>query len=48
MTGLPNRALAMERLSNAISAGRKVVLLYLGIEDYRAVNEGLGPEGWSR
>ncbi|WP_097134924.1 MULTISPECIES: bifunctional diguanylate cyclase/phosphodiesterase [unclassified Pseudomonas] len=45
LTGLPNRALAMERLSNAISAGRRVVLLYLGIEDYRAINEGLGPEG---
>jgi len=45
LTGLPNRALAMERLSSAITAGRKVVLLYLGIENHRAIQEGFGPEG---
>ncbi|MCX9151024.1 MULTISPECIES: putative bifunctional diguanylate cyclase/phosphodiesterase [Pseudomonas] len=45
LTGLPNRALAMERLGSAISARRPVVLLYLGIENYRAINEGFGPEG---
>lgn len=45
LTGLPNRALAMERLGSAISAGRPVVLLYLGIENYRVINEGYGPEG---
>ncbi|MCF5076908.1 HAMP domain-containing protein, partial [Pseudomonas syringae] len=45
LTGLPNRALAMERLGSAISAQRPVVLLYLGIENYRAINEGFGPQG---
>ncbi|QJI30826.1 EAL domain-containing protein [Pseudomonas sp. ADAK18] len=45
LTGLPNRALAMERLGSAISAGRPVVLLYLGIENYRVINEGFGPQG---
>lgn len=45
LTGLPNRALAMERLGSAISARRPVVLLYLGIENYRLINEGFGPEG---
>ena len=45
LTGLPNRALAMERLGSAISARRPVVLLYLGIENYRVINEGFGPEG---
>ena len=45
LTGLPNRALAMERLGSAISARRPVVLLYLGIENYRAINEGFGPQG---
>lgn len=45
LTGLPNRALAMERLGSAISAGRPVVLLYLGIENYRVINESYGPEG---
>ena len=45
LTGLPNRALAMERLGSAISARRPVALLYLGIENYRAINEGFGPEG---
>ncbi len=45
LTGLPNRALAMERLGSAISAQRPVVLLYIGIENYRLINEGFGPEG---
>nr|WP_314525062.1 EAL domain-containing protein [uncultured Pseudomonas sp.] len=45
LTGLPNRALAMERLGSAISARRPVVLLYIGIENYRVINEGFGPEG---
>ncbi|MGY2289336.1 putative bifunctional diguanylate cyclase/phosphodiesterase [Pseudomonas sp. SDO528_S397] len=45
LTGLPNRALAIERLGSAISARRPVVLLYLGIENYRVINEGFGPEG---
>ncbi|KFF43872.1 EAL domain-containing protein [Pseudomonas sp. P867] len=45
LTGLPNRALAMERLGSAISARRPVVLLYLGIENYRVINEGFGPQG---
>ncbi len=45
LTGLPNRALAMERLGSAISAQRPVVLLYLGIENYRVINESFGPQG---
>ena len=45
LTGLPNRALALERLGSAISAQRPVVLLYLGIENYRVINEGFGPQG---
>lgn len=45
LTGLPNRALAMERLGSAISARRSVVVLYLGIENYRVINENFGPEG---
>ncbi|MBW4791103.1 putative bifunctional diguanylate cyclase/phosphodiesterase [Pseudomonas tolaasii] len=45
LTGLPNRALAMERLGSAISAQRPVVLLYVGIENYRVINEGFGPQG---
>ncbi|ROL72497.1 hypothetical protein BK634_06970 [Pseudomonas chlororaphis] len=45
LTGLPNRALAMERLSSTIAARRSVVLLYVGIDNYRAINEGVGPDG---
>lgn len=45
LTGLPNRALAMERLGSAISARRKVVLIYLGIENYRLLNDSSGPQG---
>ena len=48
LTGLPNRALAMERLGIAISARRGVVLIYLGIENYRVINESFGPEGGER
>ncbi|WP_460131264.1 putative bifunctional diguanylate cyclase/phosphodiesterase [Pseudomonas sp. S1_E04] len=45
LTGLPNRALAMERLGSAISARRSVVVVYVGIENYRVINEGFGPQG---
>jgi len=39
LTGLPNRALAMERLSNAIAAQRPMALIFLGIENLRSINE---------
>ncbi|CAM3413866.1 hypothetical protein BZK31_21805 [Pseudomonas floridensis] len=45
LTGLPNRALVMERLGSAISAERPVALLYLSIENLAAINEGSGTEG---
>jgi len=44
LTGLPNRALAMERLGSAISAQRPMALVYLGIDNLRAINESAGPE----
>lgn len=44
LTGLPSRALTMERLSSAIEAGRHVVLIYVGIENMRAVNDTIGLE----
>ncbi len=44
LTGLPNRALAMERLGSAISAGRPVALLYLEIDNLRAIGEAGGPD----
>ena len=45
ITGLPNRALAMERLGSAIAAQRPVALMYLGIENLAAINESCGAEG---
>lgn len=45
LTGLPNRTLALERLGSAITAQRNTALIYLGIGNFRAVNESLGPEG---
>ncbi|RMT81977.1 EAL domain-containing protein [Pseudomonas viridiflava] len=45
LTGLPNRALVMERLGSAISAERPVALLYLSIENLAAINESSGAEG---
>jgi len=45
LTGLPNRALVMERLGSAVTAQRPVALLYLGIDNFRAINDSIGPEG---
>ena len=45
LTGLPNRALVMERLGSAIAAERPVALLYLGIDNFRVINDNIGPEG---
>lgn len=44
LTGLPNRALAMERLGNAIATHRPMALIYLGIDNLRAASETAGPE----
>ncbi len=43
LTGLPNRALATERLGSAISAERAVAVLYLNIENLRELGENGGP-----
>ena len=45
VTGLPNRALAMERLGSSISAQRPMALLYLGIDNFLAINEACGATG---
>ncbi len=45
LTGLPNRTLALERLGSAITAERPTALLYLGIGNFRSVNEACGPGG---
>ncbi|MES2821941.1 MAG: EAL domain-containing protein [Pseudomonadota bacterium] len=45
LTGLPNRTLAIERLGSAITAGRPMALLHLGIGNFRAVNEHCGASG---
>ncbi|MGE8500489.1 MAG: putative bifunctional diguanylate cyclase/phosphodiesterase [Pseudomonas sp.] len=45
LTGLPNRSLALERLGSAITARRPTALLYLGIGNFRSVNENCGPGG---
>ncbi|WP_330214422.1 bifunctional diguanylate cyclase/phosphodiesterase [Pseudomonas sp. AM8] len=44
LTGLPNRALAMERLGSAIALNRPVALIYLGIDNLRAASETAGPD----
>lgn len=45
LTGLPNRALALERLGSAISAARPTALLYIGIGNLRNVQESCGADG---
>ena len=42
LTGLPNRALAMERLGSAIALHRPVAVIYLGIDNLRAASETAG------
>nr|WP_284738965.1 EAL domain-containing protein [Pseudomonas sp. CG7] len=44
VTGLPNRALAMERLGSAIAANRPMALICMGIHNLRAINETGDPE----
>jgi len=44
LTGLPNRALAMERLGSAIATQRPMALIYLGIDNLRAASETAGPD----
>lgn len=45
LTGLPNRTLALERLGSAITAGRPIALLYLGVGNFAAINESCGQSG---
>ncbi|MGN2411675.1 EAL domain-containing protein [Pseudomonas syringae] len=45
LTGLPNRALVMERLGSSIAAERPVALLYLGISNLATISESAGAEG---
>jgi len=45
LTGLPNRALAMERLGSSITAQRSMALLYLGIDNFLAINQVCGAAG---
>jgi diguanylate cyclase (GGDEF)-like protein len=45
LTGLPNRALVMERLGSAVSSQRPVALLYLGIDNFRGISSSIGLEG---
>lgn len=44
LTGLPNRALAMERLGSAIALQRPMALIYLGIDNLRVASEAIGPQ----
>jgi diguanylate cyclase (GGDEF)-like protein len=45
LTGLPNRTLAMERLGSSIAAQRGMALVYLGIDNFAAINESCGADG---
>ncbi|WNW13694.1 EAL domain-containing protein [Pseudomonas sp. DTU_2021_1001937_2_SI_NGA_ILE_001] len=48
VTGLPNRTLVMERLGSAIATHRKMALMHLGIENFRAVHDSLGVEAFDQ
>lgn len=43
VTGLPNRALASERLGSAIAAGRPMALLYINLDNLRSLADSAAP-----
>ncbi|KMY00518.1 DeoR faimly transcriptional regulator [Pseudomonas syringae KCTC 12500] len=45
LTGLPNRALVMERLGSSIAADRAVALLSLSVENLATISESVSAEG---
>jgi diguanylate cyclase (GGDEF)-like protein len=45
VTGLPNRALGVERLSSSIAAQRPMTLLYLAIDNLLSINDSCGSAG---
>jgi diguanylate cyclase (GGDEF)-like protein len=46
LTGLPNRALLQDRLTKALAGARrqkcKIALLFLGLDDFKIINDSLG------
>lgn len=52
LTGLPNRALLRDRLKQAIAGcerdGKKIAVILLGMDNFKAVNETLGHEAGNR
>ena len=43
-SGLPNRALALERIGSSIQAARPIGLICLGIKNYRVLQDSLGAD----
>ncbi|PRY18366.1 putative bifunctional diguanylate cyclase/phosphodiesterase [Kineococcus rhizosphaerae] len=44
LTGLPNRLALLERLADLIGPSRGVGVLMVDLDDFKTVNDGLGPE----
>ncbi len=42
LTALPNRALLSDRIGETIDAGRLVAVLFIDLDDFKTVNDGLG------